>query len=175
MLFVVSPFLIIAYSAWTLWRDVHDHNWGNAAFAGVNSVAAAYAVVAFLGLRNALIDTWLGCIEKLYVTEKDPTESISVRDRQVAAPASAEFDWKEVLYRGSAATASGTHETDGAGSFKILAVAPAAPPSHNRRESDRMPQAFNRRADDRRAPERRRDEDSGDSAPDRRADVEPFS
>jgi cellulose synthase (UDP-forming) len=164
LLFAVSPFLIIGYSVWTLMRDIDVHNWGNAAFAGANSLAAAYAVVAFLGLRNALVDTWLGCIEKLYVTDKDPTERISVRDRQLAAPASSELDWREVLFRGSAATASGTHETDGAGPFKILAVAPTAPPVHNRRESDRIPPSHNRRETDRRAPGRRRDSDSADSS-----------
>ena len=173
LLFAVSPFLIIGYSVWTLWRDIHVHNWGNAAFAGANSLAAAYAVVAFLGLRHALADTWLGCIEKLYVTEKDPTERISVRDRQLAAPASSELDWREVLFRGSAATASGTHEIDGAGAFKILAVAPEAPPSHNRRESDRIPPTYNRRESDRRAPARRRESDSADAAA--RADADPYA
>jgi cellulose synthase (UDP-forming) len=159
-LFALAPFLIIGYSVWTLWRDIHVHNWGNAAFAGANAIAATYAVFAFMGLGNALVDIWLGFIEKLYVTEKDPTEQISVRGRRLAAPAPAKPSWQDVLYRGSAATASGTHETDGAGQFKILAVAPQAPPVHNRRESDRIPSTYNRRSSDRRPSDRRGDRSS---------------
>ena len=39
----------------------------------------------FMGVRHALVDIWLGFIEKLYVTEKDPNENISVRDRQTGS------------------------------------------------------------------------------------------
>src|SRR5262249_9346063 len=72
-LFAIAPLLIIAFSIYSVWRDVHDplhRNWGNAVFAGVNALAAAYAVVAFIGVRTALVDIGLGLVERLYVTAK---------------------------------------------------------------------------------------------------------
>jgi cellulose synthase (UDP-forming) len=169
-LFALTPFLIIAYSVWTFWRDIHAHNWGNAAFAGVNAIATLYAVVAFMGLWHAITDIWLGFFDKLYVTEKDPDERISVRNRQIATTTPADPNWRDVLYRGSAATASGAYETDGAGQFKILAVTPKPPPVHNRRESDRVPHGFNRRATDRRSRDRGEDARGTQAPADDRSD-----
>jgi cellulose synthase (UDP-forming) len=154
-LFAISPFLIISYSLLTLWRDVHYQNWGNAAFAGANALAATYAVCAFMGVGHAIVDIWLGFVEHLYVTEKDVTEKAPARRRRSqVAQVAVEPQWRDVLYRGAAATGSGAHHTDGAGPFKILAVTPPPPPSHNRRSSDRMPPTYDRRATDRRRPDR---------------------
>jgi cellulose synthase/poly-beta-1,6-N-acetylglucosamine synthase-like glycosyltransferase len=151
-LFALSPFLIIGYSVWTFWRDLGPHHWGNAAFAATNALAATYAVFAFVGLRHSLVDIWLGVVEKLYVADKDPAEQISVRGRRLAGRTPTVPRWEDVLYRGSAATASGAYETDGAGQFRILATPPALPPVHNRRSEDRVPPSMNRRASDRRTP-----------------------
>jgi hypothetical protein len=137
LLFAFSPLLIIGYSVITVIRDYHHQNWGNAAFAGLNAIAASYAVIAFMGVRNALVDIWLGFVERLYVTEKtEPTQV--VRRRRVQVSAVAEPSWQDVLYRGEPATETGTH-FDGGGSFKILAAPPTAPPKHNRRQTDRRP------------------------------------
>ncbi|MBV9592275.1 MAG: hypothetical protein JO147_00555, partial [Actinobacteria bacterium] len=84
----------------------------------------------------------------LYVTEKDPNTPVPVRRRRRTPVAPAQATWQDVLYRGQAATATGAYQSDGAGPFKILAIAPEAPPVHNRRASDRM-QSFNRRSTDR--------------------------
>jgi cellulose synthase/poly-beta-1,6-N-acetylglucosamine synthase-like glycosyltransferase len=162
LLFALSPLVIIGYSALTFVRDYHHQNWGNAAFAGLNALAATYAVLAFMGLRNTLTDIWLGFVERLYVAER--TEPVQLmRGRRIAVAAAPEPTWQEVLYRGVAATESGVH-AEGDGPFKIFAAPPTAPPTQDRRASDRNPV-------DRRMPRDRRDRRAGDQsdARDRRA------
>ena len=136
LLFAASPFLIIAYSLWTIWRDYHVQNWGNAAFAALNTLAATYAVFAFMGVRNAVADIWLGFIEYFYVTDNSADVQV-VRRKRALAPAP-EATWREVLYRGAPATENGAY-SDGEGGFRILATPPAPPPKHNRRAGDRIP------------------------------------
>ncbi|XVU29442.1 glycosyltransferase family 2 protein [Actinoplanes sp. CA-054009] len=135
LLFAVSPLLIIAFSVYTIWRDYQLQNWGNAAFATLNALAATYAVVAFMGVRNTIVDLWLGFVEHLYVPEKPAKAAVRRRRRAAAEPAPA--PWQEVLYRGAAATATGSYHAEATGSFHILASPPSAPPQHNRRVSDR--------------------------------------
>ncbi|MGX7679304.1 glycosyltransferase family 2 protein [Jatrophihabitans sp. DSM 45814] len=189
LLFAVFPFLIIGYSVLTLWRDVHHSNWGNAVFAGFNAATATYAVFALMGLRNSIVDVWLGFVEHLYVTEKADKKQtgkqggslISARGRRRrAAPMPAVVGWQDVLYRGAAATASGAHVSDGTGSFRILAAPPVAPPTHNRRAADRVPvdrdygsDRRDRRATDRSSDRRdRRDSDLVGDHTERRAEPE---
>jgi hypothetical protein len=136
LLFAVSPLLIIGFSLYTIWRDSKTGNWGNAAFATVNAVAATYAVVAFMGVRNLLVDLWLGFVEYLYVHEKS-RDAEPVRRRQRVTREPAVVPWQDVLYRGAAATATGLHHAEATGSFRVLASPPSAPPEHNRRTSDR--------------------------------------
>ncbi len=94
-LYVVVPYLIVAFSLWTLWRDVTAHNWGNAAFAAFNAVLAAYAIWAYIGVRDSLVDMWLGLLNWLYVPDRKPKASTA------AAPATpAPVDWAGILYHG---------------------------------------------------------------------------
>ena len=93
MLYVITPLLIVAFSVLTLWRDVSAENWGNAAFAGFNAVVALWAIMAYIGLGNTLLDIWHGLTNWLYV-EVTPK-------RQVAKTTSpSELDWQAVLYHG---------------------------------------------------------------------------
>ena len=137
LLFALSPFLIIGYSVLTVWRDVYHAFWGNAAFAAFNAITATYALVALMGVRNALVDVWLGVVEHLYVPEKATPAPVLTRRRRVA-PVPVQPSWQDVLYRGAAATATGEHVSEGAGMFRILAQPPPAPAKHNRRASDRV-------------------------------------
>ena len=99
VLFVTAPVLIAAFSVFTLWRDAHAGNWGNAAFAAFNAVLVSYAMLAFIGVRNALADVWLGSVARLYV---DPARSGRGRRRRATSeatptPAAAAMPWQEVL------------------------------------------------------------------------------
>lgn len=66
-LYLVSPLLIIGFSLFTLWRNIEGENWGNAAFAGFNAFAATWAVVAYIGAKNMMVDLWLTLVNWLYV------------------------------------------------------------------------------------------------------------
>jgi cellulose synthase (UDP-forming) len=128
-MFAIAPLLIIAFSIYSVWRDVHDplhRNLGNAVFASLNALATAYAVVAFVGVRAAVVDIWLGLVERLYVTEKSSRVSRRRRASETI-PASIELSWNEVLFRGAAATSTGAHHTGSPGSFRVVAHPPATP------------------------------------------------
>jgi cellulose synthase (UDP-forming) len=66
-LYLVSPLLIIGFSLFTLWRNIEGQNWGNAAFAGFNAFAASWALVAYIGVRNLIVDLWLALVDWLYI------------------------------------------------------------------------------------------------------------
>jgi hypothetical protein len=127
-MFTLSPLLIIAFSAYSVWRDAHDDNWGNATFAAVNALATIYAVVAFMGLRTVLVDTWLGLFEHLFVTEK--AQRPPRRRRVRIASITAQPAWYDVLYRGAAATATGVYLPASAGAFRIHAPGPGSRHAH---------------------------------------------
>jgi cellulose synthase (UDP-forming) len=133
-MFAFAPLLIIAFSIYSVWRDVHDpthQDLGNAAFASFNAAATAYAVVAFIGVRALLVDLWLGLIEHLYVSEKT-ARPLRRRASSPATPAAAELPWDEVLYRGAAATTTGAHLTASAGTFRVVATPLDPPPPRSR-------------------------------------------
>ena len=100
MLFVLVPFVIVAFSGLTLWRDVSHQNWGNAAFAGFNALLASFAIITYIGLWNSIVDVWLGLTQWMFV-ERAPRRT---RAAAVALPAPVEpvLDWRAVLYHGHA-------------------------------------------------------------------------
>lgn len=93
--YVLSPLFIIAFSLFTLWRNIEGQNWGNAAFAGFNAIAATWAVIAYIGIRNMFVDIWLGLTSWLYVEVKQKNEIKTARVNPI-------IDWQAVLYHGEA-------------------------------------------------------------------------
>ena len=69
-LHVLVPYLIVGFSMLTAWRDYHQQNWGNAAFAVFNAVLAADAIRAYIGLRASIVDMGLGVVNWLYVERR---------------------------------------------------------------------------------------------------------
>ena len=92
LLYVIAPIFIVGFSIFTLWRDVAAQNWGNAAFAAFNTIVAVWAVIAYVGIRNTILDTWRGMTSWLYV-ETYPKQ-------QLAASSAQPLDWQAVLYHG---------------------------------------------------------------------------
>lgn len=93
VLYVVAPVLIVAFSVFTLARDVAAQNWGNAAFAAFNAIVASWAILAYIGIWNIITDTWRGITSWLYVEVKNNT----LPSLNAGEPA---FDWQAVLYHG---------------------------------------------------------------------------
>jgi cellulose synthase/poly-beta-1,6-N-acetylglucosamine synthase-like glycosyltransferase len=54
--FAAFPYVLIAWSAWTVYRDLDEGNIAHAVFAGVNALLGLYGLVAFIGIRNSLVD-----------------------------------------------------------------------------------------------------------------------
>lgn len=94
-LYVIAPYLIIAFSLLTFARDVHAQNWGNALFAALNASLAAYATWMYLGLRHSVVDVWLALLNWLYV-EKKPAAVVAPRIIDPNKP----VDWSSILYHG---------------------------------------------------------------------------
>lgn len=92
--YVVAPLLIVGFSIFTLWRNIEGQNWGNAAFAGFNAVAATWAIVSYIGVFNLIVDLWLGLTGWLYV-------EIKPKKIQSAAKVQPSLNWKAVLYHGN--------------------------------------------------------------------------
>jgi len=94
LLYVITPLFIVGFSLFILWRDELVHNWGNAAFAGFNAIVAFWAILAYIGIWNAIVDIWLGMTKWLYV-EVVPTPPA----RETAGEP--QLDWQAVLYHGN--------------------------------------------------------------------------
>lgn len=75
--YIVAPLLIVAFSVFTLWRNIEGQNWGNAAFAGFNAFAATWAIVSYIGIKNLFVDLWLALRDWLYI--EVPVEKVRVR------------------------------------------------------------------------------------------------
>lgn len=95
VLYVIAPLLIVAFSAFTFWRDFNAENWGNAAFAAFNAIVATWAIVAYIGIGNTLIDIWHGLTGWMYVEVKEKNSTSPISEK----PA---LDWQAVLYHGHA-------------------------------------------------------------------------
>jgi cellulose synthase (UDP-forming) len=93
-LYVIAPYLIIAFSLFTVWRNVEAQNWGNAAFAALNAVLATWATVSYIGIGASIVDVALAFRDWLLPLRKDGAAS--------SAGGEVRVDWREVLYSGSA-------------------------------------------------------------------------
>lgn len=105
--FVTVPYLIVAFSAFTIWRDVTQERYAHAAFAAVNALLGLYAVKAFIGLRNSAMDVWMNIVQRLY------RPAGSDGPQRVPEP-----DWITVLYHGAG-------EESGAGPAPVTTPAAA--------------------------------------------------
>ncbi|TFC88695.1 glycosyltransferase [Cryobacterium sinapicolor] len=95
-LYVVVPYLIVAFSLLTIWRNYLDQSWGNVAFATLNAVLAASAIKSYIGIRNSIVDIVLGMVSWLYVAPKKPKATAPV----IVPRTPEEVDWASVLYFG---------------------------------------------------------------------------
>lgn len=95
ILYVIAPLMIVAFSLLTLWRDEVVHYWGNLAFAAFNAVTATWAILGFIGVKNTIVDVWLGVIDWLYV----PVKRKPAPQEKESAP---HVDWQAILYHGDA-------------------------------------------------------------------------
>lgn len=94
--YVLAPYLIVAFSLLTVWRNWELGNWGNAAFAAFNAVMAAGAIRGYIGLANSGVDVYLAVLNWLYVKPKEPKPQPAA----IIAKAPEQIDWESLLYHG---------------------------------------------------------------------------
>jgi cellulose synthase/poly-beta-1,6-N-acetylglucosamine synthase-like glycosyltransferase len=95
-LYVLAPYLIVAFSLLTVWRNWQLGNWGNAAFAAFNAIMAAGAIRAYIGLANSGVDMYLGVLNWLYVEPKKP----KALPPAIIPKTPEQVDWESLLYHG---------------------------------------------------------------------------
>lgn len=103
LLYIAAPVLIIAYSAFVAWRSFVDASWWTLAFSAFNALCATWAFVGNIGIRNAVVDTWFGLTDWMWV-------DIERADRE-ERDADAAPDWRTMLHDGHPAPGTGAAPT----------------------------------------------------------------
>ncbi|MBI4934473.1 MAG: EAL domain-containing protein [Actinobacteria bacterium] len=99
--FILAPFALIAWSAYTIVVDIDARHWGHLFFAALNASLALYAMVAFVGLANSVADLWAQLKGWLY-KPVPPKTTAPATTGAPATPTGALGDWASVLQLGSA-------------------------------------------------------------------------
>ena len=76
--------------------------WSNAIFAAINGLLGAYAIVAFIGLHNSIVDVWANVLSWLYKRQRYNSTPARTRGPAADPEAQAVSNWELVLYMGFA-------------------------------------------------------------------------
>ncbi|HEY3727346.1 MAG TPA: glycosyltransferase family 2 protein [Solirubrobacteraceae bacterium] len=100
--YVTLPYVLVGVSVYTCIDAYHQKLWADAVFAAINAVLASYAIVAFVGIRNSIVDIWINVSSWLYKPQRfDPAPPRRSTPAPVA-PNGELPDWELVLYLGHA-------------------------------------------------------------------------
>ena len=99
LLFVLLPYLLIALSTYTIFADYLGGRWVNLIYASINAVLATYAILAYVGLWNSIVDIFANIADFLYTTEKPaPHKPVAAAPNLTGQPVA---EWELVLHYGS--------------------------------------------------------------------------
>jgi cellulose synthase/poly-beta-1,6-N-acetylglucosamine synthase-like glycosyltransferase len=100
-LYVTLPYLLVGWSVYTF-KVAYEHDlWSNAVFAVINGVLGAYAIVAFIGVRNSLVDIWVNVTSWLYKPQ-GPKKMAARAPSALQPTPEGTANWELVLYLGHA-------------------------------------------------------------------------
>jgi hypothetical protein len=103
LIYVVLPYLLVAFSAYTFLRAYDDHEWTNVVFAGVNALLGSYAILAFIGLRHSIVDIWVNVVSWLYRPQRHaPVPARRPANHYQVGSDEELNNWELVLYLGFA-------------------------------------------------------------------------
>ncbi len=97
--YILAPAALVALSAYTIALDLRLSRWENLVYALLNAVLAGYAIVAFVGVGNCLVDLWLQVRGWLYRPVPAPAPVAT------GAVGTDGVDWASVLYYGNTESA----------------------------------------------------------------------
>jgi cellulose synthase (UDP-forming) len=102
-IYVVLPYVLVAFSTYTFLRAYHDHEWTNVVFAGVNAILGFYAIAAFIGIRASIVDIWVNVVSWLYKPQRHaPAPARRLPEPGLDGADAGVGDWELVLYLGFA-------------------------------------------------------------------------
>ncbi|WP_308495353.1 MULTISPECIES: glycosyltransferase family 2 protein [unclassified Microbacterium] len=96
LLYVVAPYVIVGFSVLVAWRSFLDGAWGTLAFSTINAVLASWAILAYIGIRNSIVDVWIGITDWMWIDADRSRADASGDDDAV-------LDWRTALHEGHAA------------------------------------------------------------------------
>ncbi|MGH2940105.1 MAG: glycosyltransferase family 2 protein [Solirubrobacterales bacterium] len=100
-LYVTLPYLLVGWSVYTF-KVAYEHDlWSNAVFAAINGVLGTYAIVAFIGVRNSLVDIWVNVTSWLYKPQGPKKMAARAPSALLPTPEGT-ANWELVLYLGHA-------------------------------------------------------------------------
>lgn len=130
--FVLAPFALVALSLYTILLDLRLARWENLVYATLNFTLTLYAIIAFVGLGNCVVDLWLQLRSWLYrpvPAARTATASPAVvRTPERDASGTPVTDWASILYYGTA-DAPGTALADRPVRPALRRHAPSTPPT----------------------------------------------
>jgi cellulose synthase/poly-beta-1,6-N-acetylglucosamine synthase-like glycosyltransferase/chitodextrinase len=94
--FVVAPYLLILLAGFSCYLAYRQHRIGGLAYAAFNVVGTCYAIKAFIGLRNTVVDTCIHGTSLLYKQQHRRRRRLS-RKARAAQQAPPPADWRSVL------------------------------------------------------------------------------
>ncbi len=96
--YLILPLALIALCVYTIWVDIEHQLWNNMVFAVLNLTLSLYAMIAFVGLGNTVVDL-LTHLRDWLVRPVVPKRSRKRRvvKKKVAAPPAVVGDWAQVL------------------------------------------------------------------------------
>ncbi|HXB66240.1 MAG TPA: glycosyltransferase family 2 protein [Solirubrobacteraceae bacterium] len=100
--YVVLPYALVGFSIYTFKLAWDQGLWSNSIFAAINGLLGAYAIVAFIGLRNSLVDIWTNVLSWLYKPQSYNSTPARTRGPAADPEAQAVSNWELVLYMGFA-------------------------------------------------------------------------
>ncbi|WP_160173231.1 hypothetical protein [Microbacterium sp. CH12i] len=92
LLYVVAPIAIIAFSVFVAWRSWADGSWWTLGFSSFNAFCATWAFMGNIGIRNAIVDIWIGLTDWMWV-DIDHEDADEVH-------AATTPDWRAILHEG---------------------------------------------------------------------------
>src|SRR5487761_1716005 len=97
---LIAPYILIALAGYTFYRAYVHHLTENMCYAALNVILACYAVKAFIGLRNSIVDMSIHGTSLLLKTpgQRSWLASLFGRQTEQAKPT----DWRDVLQPGFA-------------------------------------------------------------------------
>jgi len=95
---LLAPYVLIGLAGYTFYGAYAHHHTENMCYAALNVLLACYAVTAFIGLRNSLVDAWIHGTSLLYKSPGRRRWLSGLRRRPAEQPKP--LDWRDVLQPG---------------------------------------------------------------------------